>query len=72
MTSALRLLDNTIAELEARLNLKPEKVRSHLALVNTVSNKKNDKADAANKKEGKPAPPPQSAGRQSINKTFAN
>jgi aminoacyl tRNA synthase complex-interacting multifunctional protein 1 len=65
MTSALELLDNTIAELEARLNLKPGE--SPVASASgahgdtiTDTNKKNDKAAAAanKKKKAKPAPPP--------------
>jgi aminoacyl tRNA synthase complex-interacting multifunctional protein 1 len=71
MTSALELLDNTIAELEARLNLKPGEspvasAGAHAGGDTGVTNKqKNDKGGAAanKKKKVKPvAPPPKNAG----------
>jgi aminoacyl tRNA synthase complex-interacting multifunctional protein 1 len=60
MTSALELLDNTIAELEARLNLKPgESPVASGSGNDAVTNKKNDNAPNK-KKKVKPAPPPSS------------
>jgi aminoacyl tRNA synthase complex-interacting multifunctional protein 1 len=66
MTSALQLLDNTIAELEARLNLKPGESPVASGAGDTATTKKNDNdtpATAPNnnkKKKAKPAPPPSS------------